>query len=90
MNSFLIQFCQFCYSPDLTLQKAHIQPAVQDLLNEDPAILRKEAEERAKAERIRKEAEDLERVRKEAEAKARERELNEVWITNVVYIHSVA
>ena len=50
-----------------------------DVLEEDPAILKKAIEEKAKAERIRKEAEDLERVRKEAEAKARERELAEVW-----------
>ena len=54
-----------------------------DVLEEDPAILKKAIEEKAKAERIRKEAEDLERVRKEAEAKARERELAEVWYSNI-------
>ena len=64
----------------LLLQKQHIPREVLDIVEEDPAILKKQLEEKAKAERIRKEAEEMDRIRKEAEAKARERELAEVTL----------
>ena len=67
-------------STQLLLQKQHIPREVLDIVEEDPAILKKQLEEKAKAERIRKEAEEMDRIRKEAEAKARERELAEVTL----------